>query len=281
LQTDSGDDTAGNVHPLVVVPVPVNPAPNTVISGHIHVNGAQDNFEFIFNEQIVNPDGSITVRAAHQRFLGPTAVGDLILGEVVCGVTTALAPTTTSSTTTTLPPTTTTLPPTTTTLPPTTTTTLPPTTTTTTLPPATTTLPPTTTTLPPTTTTTTPPASGTCSQLQAQKAAFNAQITAIEASLAQTLSGAQLAATIAQLEATRAAGNAQYDAAIAACNGTPPTTTSSTTTTVTTVPPPTTTTTIAPPPSNAEVCAVLLPLAANPFFAPFIQQLLIQYGCLT
>jgi hypothetical protein len=328
---DPNPDTSGEMGENIQT-IPTNPAPNTTYEGT--VANVNDNFRAVFNEQIVNPDGSLTVNAYHLYLLGPTAVGEVIVGHVVCGVTavpsttttsttttsttipptttssttTTLPPTTTSSTTTTLPPTTTsstttTLPPTTTsstttTLPPTTTssttTTLPPTTTsstTTTLPPTTTTLPPTTTTLPPTTTTvpatttttapptttTTPPASGTCSQLQAQKAAFNAQITAIEASLAQTLSGAELAAAIAQLEATRASGNAQFDAAIAACNGTTTTTTSSTTTTV----PPTTTTTIAPPPSNAEVCAVLRPLADNPFLAPFVQQLLIQYGCLT
>lgn len=41
----------------------------------------------VYNEQVVNPDGSITVNAGHQYLLGPIAVGDLILGQVVCGVT--------------------------------------------------------------------------------------------------------------------------------------------------------------------------------------------------
>ncbi|HVL26776.1 MAG TPA: hypothetical protein VM390_01415, partial [Acidimicrobiales bacterium] len=127
--------------------------------------------------------------------------------------------------------------------------------------------------LPPTTTTTLPPVTSLCSQLVAQRAAFNAQITAMEASLAQALSGEQLAAAIAQLEAARATGNAQFDQAIARCNGTSPT---STTTSSTVVP---TTTTSLPPPTNTEICAVLLQQATNPFVAPFIQQLLIQYGC--
>ena len=273
--------------PIVTEEVPVNPAPNYTRSGTIDHVG--DSYEIVFNEQITNPDGSLTVNAAHMRLLGPTAVGDMVIGSVTCGLTTVGVPTTTTTTTTiptttttTLPPTTTTttLPPTTTTttLPPTTTTTtLPPTTTTTTLPPTTTTttLPPTTTTttLPPTTTTTLPPVTSLCSQLVAQRAAFNAQITAMEASLAQALSGEQLAAAIAQLEAARATGNAQFDQAIARCNGTSPT---STTTSSTVVP---TTTTSLPPPTNTEICAVLLQQATNPFVAPFIQQLLIQYGC--
>jgi len=100
LFTDNGDtDPAGTggVHDPVLVDVPVNPAPNTSFTGHIHVNGAQDDFRYVFNEQITNPDGSITVNAAHEFLLGPTAVGDLIIGQVVCGVT-AVGPSTTSST---------------------------------------------------------------------------------------------------------------------------------------------------------------------------------------
>ncbi len=122
LRTDSGDDTTGNVHASVTVPVPTNPAANTTFLGHIHVNGAQENFRYVFNEEFLNPDGSITVNAAHQYLLGPTAVGDLIIGQVVCGVTAAPATTTTLPATTTTSSTTTILPATTTTLPATTTT---------------------------------------------------------------------------------------------------------------------------------------------------------------
>ncbi len=89
-----------------IVNVPTNPAPNTTYSGT--VANVNDNFEYLFNEQIVNPDGSITVYAAHLRLLGPTAIGDVFVGKVECGVTsdgttTTLGPTTTSdgSTTTT------------------------------------------------------------------------------------------------------------------------------------------------------------------------------------
>lgn len=46
-----------------------------------------DSFRYVLDEQIVNPDGSLTVNAAHQYFLGPTAVGELIIGHSVCDVT--------------------------------------------------------------------------------------------------------------------------------------------------------------------------------------------------
>jgi hypothetical protein len=101
LQTDSGRDanedgdfTDVGEHPPVNVTLPANPAPNTSYDGHIHVNGSIDNFRYVFNEQIRNPDGSITVNAAHQYLLGPTAVGDLIIGQSVCGVTPPPADTT-------------------------------------------------------------------------------------------------------------------------------------------------------------------------------------------
>jgi hypothetical protein len=115
VQTDSGDDAAGDVHPAVNEPVADNPAPNTgPVTGHIHVNGAQDNFHVVFNEQITNADGSLTVNAVHEFLDGPTAVGDLIIGQSVCGVTAAAGPTTTTApgaTTTTTPGATTTTTP--------------------------------------------------------------------------------------------------------------------------------------------------------------------------
>lgn len=90
LQTDSGDDDPTNTipdHPPVNVTLPANPAPNTSYDGHIHLSSSTDTFRYVFNEHVVNPDGSITVNAAHEYLLGPTAVGDLIIGQSVCGVT--------------------------------------------------------------------------------------------------------------------------------------------------------------------------------------------------
>jgi Bacterial Ig-like domain len=89
LQTSEGNpDVEGDE---TVVQVPTNPAPNTTFNGQIE--GVGDSFRYVFNEQIRNPDGSITVNAAHQIFLGPTAVGDLIIGRSVCGVTATTTPT--------------------------------------------------------------------------------------------------------------------------------------------------------------------------------------------
>ncbi len=74
-------------HPPVRVIVPTNPAPNTTYTGHIEVNGSQDNWKYVFNEQVTNADGSLTVYAGHEYLLGPTAVGDLYFGKSQCGVT--------------------------------------------------------------------------------------------------------------------------------------------------------------------------------------------------
>ncbi len=83
----------------VYVDVPTNPAPNTLIRGV--VPGLGDQYDAIFNEQTVTEDG-ITVTALHVHLLGPSAVGDVYIGQVHCGVSTA--PVSTTTTTTTAPP---------------------------------------------------------------------------------------------------------------------------------------------------------------------------------
>jgi Ca2+-binding RTX toxin-like protein len=82
LRTSEGDP--GIDGDETFVNVPTNPAPNTVINGTLE--GPGDSFQYIFNEQIVNPDGAITVYAGHLRLLGPIAVGDLFWGKSECGV---------------------------------------------------------------------------------------------------------------------------------------------------------------------------------------------------
>jgi len=116
LETDNGFDPTNNgtyagganAHPPVRVMVPINPPPNTSYEGHIEVNGAQDFFKFVFNEQVTNADGSLTVYAGHEYLKGPTAVGDLFFGKSQCGTgqgtgtttaTTGAGGTTTSTTT--------------------------------------------------------------------------------------------------------------------------------------------------------------------------------------
>ena len=81
----STDPTTGE--PSVTRRIGPTPAPNTVLTGTLDHLG--DSFKVVFNEQILNPDGSITVNAYHQYLLGPIAVGDLIVGQSTCGVTSA------------------------------------------------------------------------------------------------------------------------------------------------------------------------------------------------
>jgi hypothetical protein len=83
LQTSEGNPNIDGDETFVNVPV--SPAPNTAYTGTIETVG--DTFRYIFNEQVINPDGSITVYAGHLRLLGPTAVGDLYWGKAECGVT--------------------------------------------------------------------------------------------------------------------------------------------------------------------------------------------------
>ena len=82
----------------VIVDIPANPSPGTTQDGKIET--VNDTFQVIFNEQIVGSDGSITVNAVHLRLLGPTAVGDIIIGQSRCGVTAVAGTTTTTPTTT-------------------------------------------------------------------------------------------------------------------------------------------------------------------------------------
>lgn len=81
--------------PETTVTVPGSPPPNDTYTGTLDHVG--DSFRIVFNEQVANPDGSLTVNAAHLYLLGPTAKGDLVIGQSVCGVTAAGAPATTTT----------------------------------------------------------------------------------------------------------------------------------------------------------------------------------------
>jgi hypothetical protein len=78
--------------------IPTNPTANQTFTGTNPDTGAT--YKFVLNEQTVNPNGSLTVNAVHE-YLNSSAKGDLIFGQVVCGVTgaptTALAGTTTTA----------------------------------------------------------------------------------------------------------------------------------------------------------------------------------------
>jgi len=95
LVTDNGDSDPTNSipdHPPVTEILPASPAPNTTYAGHVHIGNMTDSFRWVFNEQTINADGSFTVNAGHQSLLGPSATGNLILGQVVCGVTAGAPP---------------------------------------------------------------------------------------------------------------------------------------------------------------------------------------------
>ena len=79
--------------PTVTEPIPANPGVNYTRTGTIDHVG--DSYRVVFNEQIVEGN-TITVNAVHMFLLGPTAVGDMIIGQSVCGVT-ATASTTSST----------------------------------------------------------------------------------------------------------------------------------------------------------------------------------------
>ena len=70
--------------PDKVVDVPGSPPANYTVTGDLTNVG--DHYKYVYNEQVKNPDGSTTVNALHGYLLGPTAVGDLIIGHTVCGV---------------------------------------------------------------------------------------------------------------------------------------------------------------------------------------------------
>ncbi|MCA1684364.1 MAG: hypothetical protein LC708_04505, partial [Actinobacteria bacterium] len=66
-------------------PVPAEPPPGYTVEGTIDHVG--DSFRIVFNEQLISAGGSLaTVNAAHLYLLGPTAVGDLVIAQSVCGV---------------------------------------------------------------------------------------------------------------------------------------------------------------------------------------------------
>jgi hypothetical protein len=77
-------DTNGNVTSSEAVPT--NPAPGFTINGTLMISTSDtETYSWVFNEQIPNKDGSVTVNAAHYELHGPTAIGDIYLGQSTCG----------------------------------------------------------------------------------------------------------------------------------------------------------------------------------------------------
>jgi hypothetical protein len=71
--------------PIVVKDVPANPPPNYTLDGTLDHVG--DSFRVVFNEQILTND-SITVNAAHMYLIGPTAIGDMVVAQSRCAIST-------------------------------------------------------------------------------------------------------------------------------------------------------------------------------------------------
>ncbi|MEJ7764380.1 MAG: choice-of-anchor P family protein [Acidimicrobiales bacterium] len=84
-------------------PIPEYPPPNYTRTGMITNVG--DKFKVVYNEQIVDPDGSITVNALHLYLLGDIAVGEQILGHVRCSMKSAETSATTALPLSATPPT--------------------------------------------------------------------------------------------------------------------------------------------------------------------------------
>ena len=75
--------------PQTQLPVESQPIPNPVPKGYTvegTIDHVGDRFRIVFNEQVVSPGGArVTVNAAHMYLLGPTAVGEVVIGQSVCG----------------------------------------------------------------------------------------------------------------------------------------------------------------------------------------------------
>jgi ELWxxDGT repeat protein len=84
---DSKHDVSTQL-PIVSEPIPAKPPPNYTRSGTLDHVG--DSYTVVFNEQILGPD-SITVNAVHMYLLGPTAVGDMVVAQSRCAVSTNVA----------------------------------------------------------------------------------------------------------------------------------------------------------------------------------------------
>lgn len=76
-------DASGN--PTSTMAVPASPTAGLDISGSAQISATDtETFDWIFNEQIHNKNGSLTVIAAHEILHGPTAVGNLYIGSSTC-----------------------------------------------------------------------------------------------------------------------------------------------------------------------------------------------------
>jgi len=69
--------------PRTSVAIPTNPAPDYTVP--FTIDNVGDHGRVVFNERIVNADGSTTVNAVHMYMEGPIAVGDMVISQARCG----------------------------------------------------------------------------------------------------------------------------------------------------------------------------------------------------
>lgn len=87
VETESG---SADPNPPTVVSIPTNPSVNYTVNGQIDLSATDtETFTFVFNEQTTDASGNLTVNAVDEYLHGPTAKGNVIIGQSVCGATTA------------------------------------------------------------------------------------------------------------------------------------------------------------------------------------------------
>ena len=79
----NGTVQVNDTTPPKLVNVPASPKANFTVKGVIHVNGMKEVFKYVFNEQLKSGK-SILVNAVDEYFQGPTAKGNLIIGQAIC-----------------------------------------------------------------------------------------------------------------------------------------------------------------------------------------------------
>ena len=84
VKAEVAHSTDPDGEPKDIQPVPDQPPVGYTQEGQITNVG--DNWRIVYNEQITDPDGSLTVNAVHMFLLGPIAVGEQILGHVRCAM---------------------------------------------------------------------------------------------------------------------------------------------------------------------------------------------------
>jgi len=76
--------TGSDGYPTETVAVPDPTPPNYRINFVMH--NTNDTGYIVFNERIQNADGTLTVNGAHMYMQGPSAVGDMVIAQTVCGI---------------------------------------------------------------------------------------------------------------------------------------------------------------------------------------------------